>query len=67
MNEPADDSRRIATVKRAATCSENVDPLAVERQRRDYESLFASNVVVSRRAPLQRSDARQPASKAGRI
>jgi type IV secretory pathway VirB10-like protein len=33
-----------------------VDPTAAERQRRDYESLFASNVVVSRRAPLQRSD-----------
>ncbi|MDP3720080.1 MAG: TrbI/VirB10 family protein [Acidobacteriota bacterium] len=37
---------------------EAVDPLAGERQRRDYESLFASNVVVSRRAPLQRPDAR---------
>lgn len=37
---------------------ETVDPLAGERQRRDYESLFASNVVVSRRAPLQRPDAR---------
>ena len=34
-----------------------VDPLAGERQRRDYESLFASNVVVSRRAQLQRPDA----------
>ena len=43
--------------------AQRVDSLAVERQRRDYESLFASNVVVSRRAPLQRSDARQPASK----
>ena len=37
---------------------ETVDPLAGERQRRDYESLFASNVVVSRRAPLQRPGAR---------
>lgn len=37
---------------------EAVDPLAGERQRRDYESLFASNVVVSRRAPLQGRDAR---------
>ncbi|MGE3490146.1 MAG: TrbI/VirB10 family protein [Vicinamibacterales bacterium] len=37
---------------------EAVDPLAGERQRRDYESLFASNVVVSRRAQLQRPDAR---------
>ena len=42
-----------------------VDPLSVERQRRDYESLFASNVVVSRRAPLQRSEARQSASGQG--
>lgn len=33
---------------------QRVDPLADERQRRDYESLFASNVVVSHRAPLQR-------------
>ena len=43
--------------------AQRTDPLAVERQRRDYESLFASNVVVSRRAPLQRSDARQPAAR----
>ena len=42
---------------------QRADPLAVERQRRDYESLFASNVVVSRRAPLQRSDTRQQASR----
>ena len=27
------------------------DPLAAERQRRDYESLFADNVALSRRAP----------------
>ena len=33
-----------------------VDPLAAERQRRDYESLFASNVVVSRRPDAQRPD-----------
>ena len=26
-----------------------VDPLVAERRRRDYESLFASNVVLSRR------------------
>lgn len=44
---------------------QRTDPLAVERQRRDYESLFASNVVVSRRAPLQRSDPRQLASRPG--
>lgn len=40
-----------------------VDPVAAERQRRDYDSLFASNVVVSRRAPLQRSEARASASR----
>lgn len=37
--------------------AERVDPFAAERQRREYESLFASNVVVSRRAPLQRAEA----------
>jgi len=33
---------------------ERVDPLADERKRREYESLFASNVVVSHRATLQK-------------
>jgi type IV secretion system protein VirB10 len=33
------------------------DPIAADRRRRDYESLFASNVVVSRRPEAQRSDA----------
>jgi type IV secretion system protein TrbI len=42
---------------------QRTDPFAVERQRRDYESLFASNVVVSRRTPLQRSEARQSAAR----
>ena len=32
------------------------DPLAVERRRREYESLFASNVVLSRRPEGQRPD-----------
>lgn len=31
------------------TATAAVDPMEVERKRRDYESLFASNVVVSRR------------------
>ncbi len=30
------------------------DPLMVERQRREYESLFAANVVLSRRPDAQR-------------
>ena len=34
-----------------------VDPLAAERQRREYESLFASNVVLSRRPEAERPDA----------
>lgn len=34
-----------------------VDPLAAERQRREYESLFASNVALSRRPDAQRPDA----------
>ena len=33
-----------------------VDPVAAERQRREYESLFASNVVLSRRPDAQRPD-----------
>lgn len=35
-----------------------VDPVDTERRRRDYESLFASNVVVSKRAPLQKMNER---------
>lgn len=34
-----------------------VDPLVAERRRREYESLFASNVVLSRRPESQRPDA----------
>jgi type IV secretion system protein VirB10 len=54
--------------------SAQVDPLVAERQRREYESLFASNVVLSRRPDAQRPDAggarnaaagRQPAAIAG--
>ena len=41
----------------SARSAQRVDPFAAERQRREYESLFASNVVVSRRAPLQRAEA----------
>lgn len=36
------------------------DPLAAERRRRDYESLFASNVVSSRRPDLLRPEAGTP-------
>lgn len=36
-----------------------VDPLVAERQRRDYESLFASNVVLSRRPDGEQPDAGQ--------
>lgn len=32
------------------------DPIAAERRRREYESLFASNVVISRRPEDQRPD-----------
>jgi type IV secretion system protein VirB10 len=39
------------------------DPLVAERKRREYESLFASNIVVSRRPDGQRPD---PANTAGR-
>lgn len=37
------------------------DPLVVERRRREYESLFASNVVLSRRPEGQRLIAGEPA------
>lgn len=33
------------------------DPIVAERKRREYESLFASNVVLSRRAEHERPDA----------
>jgi type IV secretion system protein TrbI len=38
------------------------DPLVTERKRRAYESLFASNVVLSRRPQGQRPDAGQAAT-----
>jgi type IV secretion system protein TrbI len=38
------------------------DPLVAERKRREYESLFASNVVLSRRPQGQRPDAGQAAT-----
>ena len=33
------------------------DPIAADRKRREYESLFASNVVLSRRPEAERPDA----------
>jgi type IV secretion system protein VirB10 len=33
------------------------DPIAAEKKRRNYESLFAANVVMSRRPPNERPDA----------
>jgi type IV secretory pathway VirB10-like protein len=41
------------------------DPLVSERKRRDYESLFASNVVLSRRSDSQRPDGSQVRAQAG--
>ncbi len=35
----------------------DTDPIAEEKRRREYESLFASNVVLSRRPDTQRPDA----------
>jgi type IV secretion system protein VirB10 len=37
-----------------------VDPIAADRKRREYESLFASNVVLSRRPDAERPDAGGP-------
>jgi len=36
------------------------DPLVTERKRREYESLFASNVVLSRRPEAERPDTGRP-------
>jgi type IV secretory pathway VirB10-like protein len=38
------------------------DPIKAERRRREYESLFASNVVMSRRPDAERPDSGRPAS-----
>lgn len=40
------------------------DPIETDRRRREYESLFASNVVLSRRAEPDRPDAGRPATLA---
>ena len=42
------------------TAAASEDPIVTERKRRDYESLFASNVVLSRRPDGQRLDGTQP-------
>ena len=39
------------------TAPQPEDPIVAERKRREYESLFASNVVLSRRADNERPDA----------
>src|SRR4051812_40223335 len=39
------------------------DPIVADRKRREYESLFASNVVVSRRAEAQRPNAGSTVSR----
>jgi type IV secretory pathway VirB10-like protein len=43
------------------------DPIAAERRRREYESLFASNVVLSRRPENERPDVGRPASGAAAV
>jgi type IV secretion system protein TrbI len=42
--------------EQSGSTSQPVDPLVDERRRREYESLFASNVVFSRRPDGQRPD-----------
>ena len=52
--------KRHASRSRAGPAPE--DPIAADRKRREYESLFASNVVLSRRPEGERPDAgRRPA------
>ncbi len=55
MNPPT--MEPVVAEYQSARPAERTDPFAAERQRREYESLFASNVVVSRRATLQGTDA----------
>ena len=43
----------------SAAAAPRVDPMDAERRRREYESLFASNVVVTRRQALQSADRSQ--------
>ena len=44
------------------------DPIAADRKRREYESLFASNVVLSRRPDGERPEVGQPVGvRAGEI
>jgi hypothetical protein len=56
---PSDDGR--------AASPPPVNALAAERQRRDYESLFASNVVLSRRPGDQQSDASHARAAGGNV
>jgi type IV secretion system protein TrbI len=42
------------------------DPIAADRKRREYESLFASNVVLSRRPENERPGPARPAAADGR-
>jgi type IV secretion system protein VirB10 len=44
-----------------------VDPLVEDRRRREYESLFASNVVLSRRPDAQQPDPRSTRQVAGAV
>jgi type IV secretion system protein VirB10 len=46
---------RVTPVEYESAAPAAPDPIQTERRRRDYESLFASNVVLSRRPELQAS------------
>jgi type IV secretion system protein VirB10 len=46
---------RVTPVEYESAAPAAPDPIQTERRRRDYESLFASNVVLSRRPELQSS------------
>jgi len=43
------------------------DPIAADRKRRDYESLFATNIVLSRRPEAERPSSTEPARNAAVI
>ena len=63
LTQPADQQSAIVADPRASSEPASPpppDPIATERRRREYESLFASNVVMSKRPDSQRPDAGRP-------
>ena len=56
---------RSAAPRRVRRPPSGQDPIAEDRRRREYESLFASNVVLSRRPDSERPDQGRPPTTPG--